>query len=244
MRFQLLTESLGGNGDDGTGFLTLNTTRLANDTQQGGEIFYSPADVTSVSLRVSARVNGATGAVAGFFTYENDTQESDIEILTRDANGKTVHFSNQPTTLDNGEIDKKATFNKTIPKDATFHDWTTYRLDWFANQDHSAWYINGKRMAKTDRNVPQMPSTVFIDMWSNGGAWSGVMPVDEHALLEIQWVEMVFNASLTPATPAIGAVTCTIDEVVGTPVPAGASRLVGLGLGVLATTAAAAWVLF
>lgn len=80
----------------------------------GGEIFFRPADLDAVSMRLSARVYGDTGAVAGFFTYFNDTQESDIELLTRDYD-TSVHFTNQSTLDEDDEPVPDSTFNRTLP---------------------------------------------------------------------------------------------------------------------------------
>lgn len=227
-------------GEAGSAYLSLNTRRLRNNTQLGGEIFYSRADVDAISFRVSARVSGASGAVAGFFTYHNDTQESDIEILTRDGDGR-VHFSNQPTTDKNEKIISGATFNDSLPESTSTNDWAVYRLDWLPSLNMSVWYVDGEQLRTTQTNVPQIASTVFIDMWSNSGWWSGDMAVGEQATLEIQWIEMAFNASATATSVPDDGVVCTIDEGVGSPVEACGGRLEPTltALAVLALTVAA-----
>ncbi|XPS71823.1 hypothetical protein M3J09_004000 [Ascochyta lentis] len=83
-------------------YLTLRTTRLSKQTQLAAELNYMERDVTHASIRLSGRVRGTSGAVAGFFTYRNDTVESDIEILTRDP-ASQVRYSNQPTEDPNTE---------------------------------------------------------------------------------------------------------------------------------------------
>ncbi|KAF7555360.1 hypothetical protein G7Z17_g2229 [Cylindrodendrum hubeiense] len=226
-------------GEEGAAYLSLNTRRLDNNTQLGGEIFYNKADVDAVSFRVSARVSGSSGAVAGFFTYHNDTQESDIEILTKDGD-RTVHFSNQPTAYDNDTIISGATFSNSLPGSVSTSNWAVYRLDWLPHLDMSVWYVNGQQLRKTQINVPQMSSTVFIDMWSNSGSWSGNMAEGGQATLEIQWIEMAFNASATAKGVPNDGVVCTIDEEIGAPVEASGSR-VSLTMGVLVMLGAAAW---
>lgn len=220
--------------------MSLNTRRLRNNTQLGGEIFYSRADVNAISFRVSARVSGASGAVAGFFTYHNDTQESDIEILTKDGDGR-VHFSNQPTIDENEKMISGATFNDSLPESTSTKDWAVYRLDWLPSLNLSVWYVNGEQLRNTQTNVPQVASTVFIDMWSNSGWWSGDMAVGDQATLEIQWIEMAFNASATAKSVPDDGVVCTIDEGVGSPVEACGGRLEPTltALAVLALTVAA-----
>jgi hypothetical protein len=156
-------------------------------------VYFSEALVDSISLRVYARITGSSGAVAGFFTYFNDTQESDIEVLTREEEDR-VHFSNQPTeNTTTWTTISGSTHN--VTRSGSFEDWTLYRLDWLREQGLSAWYIDGKLLKTSQMNVPVMPSTVYINMWSNGGSFSGRMDYNTNAALEIQWIQMAFNAS-------------------------------------------------
>lgn len=197
---------------DDKGFLALNTSRLQNNTQLGGEIFFRPADVDAVSLRVAPRVYGAPGAVAGFFTYFNDTQESDIEILTRD-DGSRVHLTNQPTLDRKDNIIPNTTFNESLPFERTSNDFAVYRLDWLPSLNMSVWYVDGEVLKTSQVNVPVASSTLMIDMWSNAGFWSGQMPVWGEAVLEIAWIEMLFNAStLTVEDAPKGGKVCLMDK--------------------------------
>jgi len=62
---------------------------------------------------------------------------------------------------------------------------------------------------------------LILNMWSNGDTWSGVMDVGAAAELQIQWVEMVFNASseaVSPSPSPSKPVACSVDKVVGIPV--------------------------
>ncbi|KAF4970211.1 hypothetical protein FSARC_2697 [Fusarium sarcochroum] len=209
--------------------LVLYTHRLKNDTQQAGEVYFSEALVDSVSLRVYARITGGSGAVAGFFTYFNDTQESDIEVLTREDDDR-VQFSNQPT--------ENTTTWKTIPgtthnetRSGSYEDWTVYRLDWLREEQLSAWYIDGKLIKTSQTNVPVTPSTVYIDMWSNGGSFSGRMDYNTNATLEIQWIQMAFNASGVEAKDAPeDGVVCSIEDGKAEPTSAGAELVSVFGL--------------
>lgn len=103
-------------------------------------------------------------------------------------------------------------------------DWNVHRLDWLPAR--SAWYINGNLAASTKVNVPggTEESTVNINMWSNGGFWSGNMSKGDKAELQIQWIEMLFNTSASSAAlSGVGMkkVVCLVDKVGGqTPVPA------------------------
>ncbi|ODA79034.1 hypothetical protein RJ55_04625 [Drechmeria coniospora] len=181
---------------------------IDNDTQQGGQLFFGLADVTSVSFRVSAYISGDPGAVAGIFTYRNDTQESDIEVLTRES-GHNVHFTNQPSQDDNGQDVPGASQNITLPAGGTVINWMNYRLDWFKDSQESVWYVNGLKLANTTINVPEAASTLILNMWSNGGYWSGNMAVGDLATLKIRWIEVAFNSPSQPSGQP--GRTCAID---------------------------------
>jgi len=192
---------------------------LGNDTQSAAEIGFLPAtDIVYVSLRVLARVSGTPGAVGGIFSYCDDESETDIEILTHDPTSQ-VRYSNQPTTNSKTGVPiAGATANDSIPS-SNWEQWNVHRLDWLPGQ--TAKWANGVRLQTSTVNVQNTTarSQVFLDMWSNGGTWSGPMAVGGSAVMEVQWIEMAYNISGGSA-PEHGATVCDIDKVVGSPVPA------------------------
>lgn len=195
-------------------YLVLSATR--NVSQLAAEIDFAHKDILYASIRASVRVNGAPGAVAGIFTYHNDTSESDIEILTRDP-GNSIHYSNQPTTDSSNKIYPGSSYNVSMQEGRQWSTWRTHRLDWLPG--HSAWYVDGEMAANTNVNVPDAPSAVILNMWSNGGQWAGTMPKGEEARLEVMWIEMAFNTSTQPNTRLGSKQTkCSIDKAVGMPV--------------------------
>lgn len=172
--------------------------------------------MTFASLRMLARVHGAAGAVAGFFTYHDDDSESDVEILTRDPD-TFVHYSNQPVSDPaTGLAVSGSTFNVSVGTSGNTSDWNVHRLDWV--RGNSAWYMNGVQMATTGVNVPSVASMVILNMWSNGGTFSGLMPMGGEAWLDVQWIEMAYNTSAaSQQTHAGKPVLCSVDEEVGVP---------------------------
>ncbi|PGH27510.1 hypothetical protein AJ80_00751 [Polytolypa hystricis UAMH7299] len=183
-------------------FLTLSSARIDDETQEGGEITFKEFNVTAASIRVYARVHGIRGACAGIFTYLNDTQESDIEIFTKDPQN-IIHYSNQPAST--GEPDwtpiPGATVNRTMPDDTKWTDWHMHRLDWIP--DRSVFFVNGHQINTTTLHVPvaSPPSGIYIDMWGSNSSWVGEMPIGGEAWFDIQWIELLFNAS-TPSPRA------------------------------------------
>jgi hypothetical protein len=174
---------------DSSTWLTLRTSRL-DDFQSAAEMENMQKNVLHCSMRMHARVVGAPGAVAGFFTFLNDRNESDIEILTREP-VDTVRYTNQPAVDDDGNEVKEAS---QAPSDLpSWEEWQTHRIDWLPR--NSYWYLNGKQVAANTYSVPRTPSFVVLNMWSDGGEWSGNMSVGESAEFQVQWVELVFNSS-------------------------------------------------
>ncbi|KAI9775524.1 MAG: hypothetical protein M1839_001065 [Geoglossum umbratile] len=70
--------------ESATTHLTLRTSRQST-FQSTSEIEGTQKNLLYASIRMRARVQGASGAVAGLFTYLDDENEGDIEILTRES---------------------------------------------------------------------------------------------------------------------------------------------------------------
>jgi len=129
----------------------------------------------------------------GFFTYYSATEESDIEILTRDPTDR-IRYSNQlDFNYKTGNDVVGASTDLALP--STFHwtQWLEYRLDW--HDGISRWYINDELLLNKTKNVPTHPSGLIVNLWGDGGEWSGNMTVGGQVQLAIEWIEMAFNVS-------------------------------------------------
>lgn len=170
-------------------YLTLRTRRLP-DFQSTAEMENRQKNVKYASIRFKLRVRGAAGAVAGLFTFADDVNESDIEILTTDE--KPVwRFSNQPVLDKSGnEIDGASLKATSLP---VWDDWRIGRIDWMPHV--ARFYVDGKLVAENTHSVPRVPSGVVLNMWSDGGEWSGNMTRYKDAMLDVAWVQMIFNTS-------------------------------------------------
>lgn len=229
--------------------LTLRTTRLA-DFQSVAEIDSKITSMQYLSLRARMRIipqndSLATqsvvdeGGVFGLFTYQSDTQESDLEILTRN-DARSVHCSNQPDVdPKTGDEVQGATEEVQLPSKNRWTSWNDMRVDWFNGQ--SRWYANGIEIWNSTKNVPSSPSGVVLNLWSDGGPWSGNMTVGGVTLVGVEWIEVVYNVSKESVASGKCEVGCWIDgsQVVdaGTPALAfnstgtqGAGSRVGAGV--------------
>ena len=198
-------------------YLTLRSTRLSN-FQSAGEIDTSFTNIFYASIRINARVRGSSGAVAGLFLFADDQNESDIEILTRDPTS-VFRASNQPDLDKAGNDVIGASSVVKIPTtakgngiqvDNSWMAWTTYRLDW--TNGRSQWFANDVSLSNKTYGVPKKASQFIMNLWSNGGLWSGNMSVGGQATMDIQWVDMVYNVS--SGSKATGCKNvCRVDGV-------------------------------
>ncbi|KAJ5120300.1 Endo-1-3(4)-beta-glucanase [Penicillium bovifimosum] len=131
------------------------------------------------------------GACAGIFTYHDLTTESDIEILTRDPSHR-VHYANQP--------DYDFAADEEIPGASTIADlpvpwtnWSTHRLDWQA--DMSRWFVDGQIQDARSYGVPELQSMIVLNLWSDGGLWTGDMGIGDSVYLGVEYIELAYNRS-------------------------------------------------
>ncbi|KAJ6144712.1 Concanavalin A-like lectin/glucanases superfamily [Penicillium chermesinum] len=131
-----------------------------------------------------------SGACAGIFTY-NPNCESDIEILTSDPSNR-VRYANQP--------DYDPATDQMIPGASTIADipvawttWSTHRLDWHPGM--SRWYVDGMLQDSKSYQVPNLQSRLVINLWSDGGVWTGDIKLGESIFLGIEFIELAYNRS-------------------------------------------------
>lgn len=210
------------NSSDGAQtYLGLRTTRL-QEFQSMVQFESQWDNILHGSMRIRMKVlteaddSVARGAVFGWFTYASDTQESDIEILTRDPRNM-VDLTNQPASSST----PGAKSSSSLPNGKNWTEWTDYRLDWFPGV--SVWYFDEHMIFRSTNSVPTDPSQMMVNLWSNGGSFSGTVRVGREVHVAIQWMEMVFNVSASngavdqskPQTNTL----CTVDSVATKGVP-------------------------
>ncbi|KKP05982.1 hypothetical protein THAR02_01938 [Trichoderma harzianum] len=179
-------------------YMTLRTQRLPK-FQTAAAFQTKTSDYQFVSLRMLARTTGGPGAVTAMFTYRDanttsNVQEADFEVLTRGPRER-VQLTNQPSFDSKGQVNPNATRNVTLPDDMIWSQWAVYRLDWTSQS--SVWYVDGQQLANITFQVSQEASGINFNAWSDGGSWSGNMTVYDQANLQIQWIEMIYNTSVS-----------------------------------------------
>lgn len=177
-------------------WLTLRTTKLPG-FQTAAEIASKAQGFEFLSMRMLARTIGASGGCTAMFTYRQSpdlatVQEADLEVRTRDPRN-TIQYTNQPSYTKNGDTVDDATVNATLPNGLDWTNWTIHRLDWTPKQ--STWYVDGQKVAAISFQAPRDASYIILNSWSDGGQWTGNMSLNDAAYLQIQWFEVVYNAT-------------------------------------------------
>lgn len=127
------------------------------------EIVNLQKNLYHASIRIRARAFGAPGAVIGMFTYLNDSNESDIEILTRGPTDK-ISYTNQPSSRPDGDTIPEASTNSTLPWPIIWTEWNTHRMDWLTDQ--CTWYVDNELMLTKEYGVPKLPSFFVMNVVS------------------------------------------------------------------------------
>ncbi|KAI5866116.1 glycoside hydrolase family 16 protein [Durotheca rogersii] len=190
-------------------YLALRTLRRGS-FQSSAEVQSASAGYQHLSARVFARVRGDPGAVAAMFTYRGAAaaarvQEADLEVLTGDP-ATLVHYTNQPSQV--GGVERPgATQNATIP--GPWAAWHVHRYDWTPGA--STWYVDGRCVASNNFQAPRDPANFLFNSWSNGGSWSGLMADGGLSVMDIQWVEFLYNNTAEPSRFSYCSKACSVD---------------------------------
>ena len=184
------------NETHGSTYMTMRSSRLAK-FQAAAEFQSVNSNFKHVSLRMLARTLGSPGAVTAMFTYRPseklaDIQEADIEILTSGPKNK-IQYTNQPSYTETISNIPEATRNATLPDDKLWTDWIVHRLDW--TEGHSVWYVDSDEVAHIEFQAPKDACGINFNVWGNGGSWSQKMPVGGQAVMQVKWIEMVYNTT-------------------------------------------------
>lgn len=176
-------------------WLTMRTHRLPH-FQTSAEIESASKGFHYVSVRMLARTVGSAGACTSLFTYRDQgsapPQEADIEVLTKDPRN-VIQYTNQPSVNDAGDVIVEASDNATLPKGLDWGMWAVHRYDWTPGK--STWYFDGVQVAQISFQTPRDPTQILMNVWSDGGPWTGNMTVNHSASMQIQWLDLVYNTT-------------------------------------------------
>ncbi|KAL8365991.1 hypothetical protein RB595_004664 [Gaeumannomyces hyphopodioides] len=190
---------VGLNGEPAGLELVVGSTRV-DGMVPVAEVDSSRMDLLWGTYRVGMKLTGVPGTCAAFFWYHNDTQEIDMEFLTREFNASSgtfpVNLVLQSRAAAEAGYNAQATGNfrkVNLPFDPT-RDFHEYRIDFLAGR--VVFYADGQVLAEMGgAAVPDRGGHLILQHWSNGNPlWSGGPPPRE-AVLAVSYVRAYFNSS-------------------------------------------------
>ncbi|KAF2011267.1 glycoside hydrolase family 16 protein, partial [Aaosphaeria arxii CBS 175.79] len=204
-----------------------------NDYSSG---YLGAAEVVSVrndqrygSFRASMKLATAdSGTCGGFFWFFNDSQEIDMEFLSREFNQSEGAVNLVLHTIESvadgydasGTPQYKVAHLPFRPDDK-YHE---YRFDWVPGR--VVFYIDGEFLWKMEgHGVPETPGRLYLNHWSNGDArWSGGPPPRDESMT-ISYIKAYFNSTDEERNDKYkercesfnASQVCTIPEQMGAP---------------------------
>ncbi|WPH01929.1 glycoside hydrolase family 16 protein [Acrodontium crateriforme] len=161
------------------------------------ELSSARSDMLYGSFRASMKTSAVNGTCAGFFFYRNNSQEIDMESLSKQQQPPNwpLNLVNQsPLSVKNGfnadDTGGKWLYNLTVSPSDDYHE---YRFDWLPNRID--FYVDGRYLINFTESIPDSPGSLHLSHWSNGNPnWSGGPPAKD-AVLMVEYVKAYFNSS-------------------------------------------------
>lgn len=166
-----------------------------NATTNGAEIASTYATYQYGSYRFNVQTSGVYGCVAGLFYYFSDTEEIDMEILSRENDEAILHCV---VHTNDGDTHKFVPLN--FDPSAAFHD---YRFDWYGASDPGSearveFFVDDVHRATIYRNVPTTAGSILINQWSTADAsWADGLTAADATLL-VSHITMYYDNGGAP----------------------------------------------
>ncbi|PKS12918.1 hypothetical protein jhhlp_000259 [Lomentospora prolificans] len=176
------------------------SSKLEQDMASVAELDSRRADLKYGSYRTSMKLTDMPGTCAAFFWYFNETQEIDMEFLSREFDAHTglypVNLIVQSPRAPNADYNPQKSGNF-IRADLPFNPTTgyhEYRFDFLPGEVY--FYADGKVLAKiSGAAVPEHPGHLILQHWSNGNSvWSGGPPAKDTSI-SVRYVKAYFNST-------------------------------------------------
>ncbi|KAL7808425.1 family 16 glycoside hydrolase [Trichoderma gracile] len=203
--YTIAADGDGENVDDadagpGEGIALVVGSTLVDEAIPVAELTSARKDMYFGSYRAGMKLTPVNGTCAAFFWYFNDTQEIDMEFLSRefDASKKlypvNLVIQSEASRQAGYDASKTGTFkvvNLTFDPTEGFHE---YRFDYLHNR--VLFYADSKLLAEMNgTSVPSGPGHIILQHWSNGNSkWSGGPPTQD-AIMTVSYVKAYFNSS-------------------------------------------------
>ncbi|KAM0520482.1 hypothetical protein ACHAPE_002875 [Trichoderma viride] len=173
---------------------------ITNNSVPTAELDSARNDMAFGTYRAGIKLTPVNGTCAAFFWYFNDTQEIDMEFLSRQFDVAKQVF---PVNLViQSEAAMQAGYN--AAKTGTFKvvnlafdptlDFHEYRFDFL--QDRVRFYADSRLLAEMNgSSIPTSPGHLILQHWSNGNPLWSAGPPEEDAAMTVSYVKAYFNSS-------------------------------------------------
>ncbi|TBU37975.1 concanavalin A-like lectin/glucanase [Dichomitus squalens] len=203
------------NVDIQDGYLTL---KVSGPTAQGASVLSAEvgtydSNILYGTFKTVAIASPVPGVVHGFFTYKNDCQESDIELLTSFyTTGNTFVQPGLQLTNQNLQCDHTQNTHTQVayPADPTAAEHEArvihpsipfsshlrsapYTLIW--NSSATTYLFDGTVVATLNSNVPTEPSSFLWNSWSGGNERWSAGPPTQDAILKIKSISLDYETA-------------------------------------------------
>ncbi|KAF2873472.1 concanavalin A-like lectin/glucanase domain-containing protein [Massariosphaeria phaeospora] len=166
--------------------------------------FVNSAEMASVrddaaygSFRVGLKLSAQSGTCGAFFWYHNNSQEIDMEFLSKQFNQSqgTVNLVLQtPESVEkNYDASNTSEFKvQALPfrPDEKFHE---YRFDW--SPGRVAFYVDGTFHYEMTNNLPTQGGRFLFNHWSNGDPLWSAGPPGADTAMTISYMKSYFNST-------------------------------------------------
>jgi len=144
-------------------------------------IFSKSNDFGFGSYHFEAQFTNITGTVEAFYVYKNDSNEVDVEYVSKDPSQPIVNFSVKPQIYLPSGAASNETYQQARPAfdlSTSFHN---YSFVW--NTSAVSFAIDGNWSAVVATNVPSSPGVLSFVHWSDGNPnYSGGPPASPATL--------------------------------------------------------------
>lgn len=150
------------------------------------------------SFRIGMKLAGAgTGTCGAFFWFYNNSQEIDMEFLSKQFNnsqGAVNLVLQTPASLAHGYDASGTDEFRVAPlpfrPDDKFHE---YRFDWTPNR--VSFYVDGNWLYEMTENIPTEGGRMFLNHWSNGDPLWSAGPPSADTAMTVSYVKAYFNST-------------------------------------------------
>ncbi|OQO14490.1 hypothetical protein B0A48_01368 [Cryoendolithus antarcticus] len=190
---------------------------LVDGMVTGAELATSRTDILYGTFRVGMKVTGINGTCSAFFWYRNDTQEIDVEYLSKNTSIVNTILQSGAAAAQGFDAAGTSTYQKYDAGLSLSDEYHEYRYDWLP--DRVDFYLDGLKISTYTENVPDAPGHLLLSHWSNGNVGWSMGPPAEDAVSTISYVKAYFNVSGGDEVDVCssGTAVCQIPEQSGQP---------------------------